>query len=55
LSRFHYEARRVWRKRLARRKCADRYPWKRFVRLLARYPLLKAEAIHSVCRPAANP
>lgn len=55
LSRFHYEVRRVWRKWLARRKRADRYPWKRFARLLERYPLPKAIAIHSVCRPAANP
>ena len=55
LSRFSYEVRRLWRKWLARRRRADRYPWSRFDRLLARYPLPRPIAIHSVCRRAANP
>jgi RNA-directed DNA polymerase len=55
LSRFSFEVHRVWRKWLARRRRADRYPWSRFERLLARYPLPPPVAIHSVCRRAANP
>lgn len=55
LSRFRYEVIDVWRKWLARRKRADRYPWARFERLLEHYPLPRAVAVHSVCRHAANP
>jgi len=55
LTRFRFAVTRVWRKWLARRRRADRYPWSRFVRLLDRYPLPPALAVHSVCRRAANP
>jgi group II intron reverse transcriptase/maturase len=55
LSRFRYEVSRIWRKWLARRKRGERYPWERFDRLLDRYPLPRAFAVHSVCRRVANP
>jgi group II intron reverse transcriptase/maturase len=55
LSRFRYEVSRIWRKWLARRKRGERYPWERFGRLLERYPLPRAIAVHSVCRHVANP
>jgi len=50
LSRFREEVRRVWRKWLVRRRGGNRRPWSWFVRLLDRYRLPRALAIHSVCR-----
>jgi group II intron reverse transcriptase/maturase len=47
---FHHEVRRIWRKWLSRRRRAFQYPWKRFARMLVRYPLPKAICVHSVCR-----
>ncbi len=50
LSRFREEVLHVWRKWLMRRKRGGRRPWTWFNRVLARYPLPPAIAIHSVCR-----
>lgn len=55
LSRFQSTVTRQWRKWLARRKRGNPYPWFRFTRLLARYPLPAAVVVHSVYRRAANP
>jgi RNA-directed DNA polymerase len=43
---FCEEARAVWRKWLSRRSRHARVPWERFVKLLQRYPLPDARAIH---------
>jgi group II intron reverse transcriptase/maturase len=43
---------RLWYKWLSRRKRKPRPTWNWFTRLLQRYPLPPAFAIHSVCRPA---
>jgi len=54
LSRFREEVRRVWRKWLIRRKRGNRHSWSWFIRLLERYHLPNAVAIHSVCRPQSK-
>jgi hypothetical protein len=54
LSRFQYAVLRLWRKWLLRRRRAWRGIPGWFSRLLKRYPLPYACAIHSVCRRAAN-
>jgi RNA-directed DNA polymerase len=46
---------RLWHKWLNRRNRERSMTWEIFNRLLARYPLPKAVAIHSVCRVVANP
>jgi group II intron reverse transcriptase/maturase len=51
LGRFRHEVRRIWRKWLSRRKRGNPIPWEKYARLLERYPLPAAIAIHSVCRP----
>ena len=40
----------IWQKWLNRRSQKRSMPWKRFLRLLARYPLPRMTAIHSVAR-----
>ena len=50
LGRFRNEAKRVWRKWLSRRKRGNAIDWTRFTRLLERYPMPAAIAVHSVCR-----
>lgn len=45
---FTQEVRRVWRKWLDRRNRENPMPWKRFIRLLSRYPLPKARIPHSI-------
>lgn len=55
LSRFLYEVRRIWRHWLDRRSRRTTMPWPRFARLLERYPLPPAVAVHSVYRSAAKP
>jgi len=55
LTRFRFEVTRAWRKWLARRRRADRFPWFRFERLLDRYPLPPVRVVHSVYRCVANP
>ncbi len=55
ITRFRYEARRLWRKWLNRRSGRPHMPWGRFHLLEARYPLPPAIAVHSVYRQAANP
>ena len=55
LSRFLYEVRRIWREWLDRRSRRTTMPWPRFERLLERYPLPPAIAVHSIYRSAANP
>ena len=53
LDRFRHELLRVWRKWLNRRDQRRRMPWDRFNKLLERYALPPAHAIHSVLRSAA--
>jgi hypothetical protein len=55
LSRYLYEVRRAWRKWLDRRSRRTTMPWPRFQRLLERYPLPPAVAVHSIYRSAAKP
>lgn len=55
LSRFRQEVTNIWRKWLSRRKRGGPIPWTDFTRLLARYPLPPAVAVHSVCRRQRNP
>jgi group II intron reverse transcriptase/maturase len=55
LGRFRHEVVRTWHKWLSRRRRDGTIPWPRFNRLLDRYPLPRAVAIHSVCRRTANP
>jgi group II intron reverse transcriptase/maturase len=55
LSRFRHWTVRLWRKWLSRRNRERTMTWERFERLLARYPLPQAIAVHSSYRPAANP
>jgi RNA-directed DNA polymerase len=55
LTRFHYEVRRVWRKWLGRRSDGSGMSWERFVRMVARYPLPRPIAVHSMLRHAASP
>jgi RNA-directed DNA polymerase len=52
--RFRVEALKRWRKWLARRDRRRAIPWDRFDRLLERFPLPKALAVHSTYRTAAN-
>jgi hypothetical protein len=54
LSRFQYAVLRLWRKWLLRRRRAWRGIPGWFSRLLKRYPLSYACAIHSACRRVAN-
>jgi len=51
LSRFRYEAERIWRKWLSRRKRGRPIPWERLTALLERYPLPAAVTVHSTYRP----
>ena len=50
LGRFRQRLQRIWRYWLTRRSQKGKMTWERFRRLLARYPLPKALAVHSVCR-----
>jgi hypothetical protein len=54
LVRFRYEVVRAWAKWLRRRSWATRLPWDRFNALLTRYPLPRAQVVHSVYRSAAT-
>jgi RNA-directed DNA polymerase len=54
ISRFHYAVLRLWRKWLLRRRRAWRGTFDWFARLLQRYPLPSAIAVHSVCRRVAK-
>ncbi len=54
LSRFRHAATHIWRKWLSRRGRDGDIPWDQFKRLLQRFPLPPAIAIHSVCRPVAS-
>jgi RNA-directed DNA polymerase len=54
LGRFRSAATEIWRHWLSRRRRGRDMPWDRLHRLLKRYPLPPAIAIHSVCRPVAN-
>ena len=51
LRRFRDAAARLWRKWLSRRQSAPALSWETVQRLLQRYPLPPAVAVHSVCRP----
>jgi hypothetical protein len=55
LSRFRVGVIRIWKKWLARRRRHGFLSWEVFDRLLRRYPLPPALAIHSVCRPVGQP
>jgi len=50
LSRFRYHVHRIWRYWLSRRNRKRQMTWDRFNRLLERYPLPAAVAVHSVYR-----
>ena len=54
IARFRYEVLRLWRKWLLRRRRAWRGTFDWFGRLLQRYPLPSAAAVHSVCRRVAK-
>ena len=54
LRRFRDAVQRLWRNWLSRRKRGPVLSWLAFTRLLKRFPLPPAHAIHSVCRPAAS-
>jgi len=51
LSRFRAAVVRIWQKWLSRRRRRGFLSWVVFDRLLRRYPLPPAIALHSVCRP----
>jgi group II intron reverse transcriptase/maturase len=55
LSAFRLWLVRTWRRWLSRRNRERGMTWDQLNRLLERYPLPAAIAIHSACRPAANP
>jgi group II intron reverse transcriptase/maturase len=55
LHEFRQQVMRLWHKWLNRRNNERSMTWAIFNRLLARYPLPQAAAIHSVCRSAAKP
>jgi hypothetical protein len=55
LSRYRESVQRIWKKWLSRRKRRGFLSWDRFRRLLQRYPLPSARAVHSVCRLAGEP
>jgi len=46
---------RVWQKWLNRRSRGNHMPWSRYLRLLERFPLPRAQVVHSVFRRVANP
>jgi RNA-directed DNA polymerase len=54
LSRFRVAVIRIWRKWLARRRRCGFLSWAVLDRLLRRYPLPPAVAVHSVCRPVGQ-
>jgi RNA-directed DNA polymerase len=54
LRRFRDAVSRAWRNWLGRRTRGS-LSWELFSRLLVRYPLPPALAVHSVCRPVVNP
>ncbi len=55
LSSFFYWVVRTWKRWLDRRSQRARMGWDRFNKLMRRYPLPPARAVHSVLRRAANP
>jgi len=55
LSAFRMRVHRTWRYWLSRRNRERSMTWDRFHRLLEKYPLPSAIAIHSVCRTVAKP
>ena len=55
LSAFRLWVVRIWRRWLSRRNRERGMTWDRFNLLLDKYPLPAALAIHSACRPQANP
>lgn len=55
LSRFRDAVVMLWRKWLGRRSQRARMLWEAFNRLLKRFPLPPARAVHSVCRLVAKP
>ena len=52
LAGFQHGVAEIWRKWLSRRRRGKPIPWKRFKRLLERYPLPPVRVVHSVYAPA---
>jgi group II intron reverse transcriptase/maturase len=50
LANYAYESERIWRYWLNRRSRQRDMPWKRFVRILVRYPLPRPRIVHSCLR-----
>jgi len=55
ISAFRTRVSEIWRKWLDRRSQRSRMSWEKFRRVLQRFPLPPAVAIHSVCRLVAKP
>lgn len=55
LSSFRRAVLHCWHKWLCRRNRQRDLPWKRFLRMLQRYPLARVTTVHSIFRHAANP
>ena len=55
LSRFRYRVKILWKKWLMRRSQRAKRSWDWFNRLVERYPLPPARAVHSTYRPVAKP
>jgi RNA-directed DNA polymerase len=51
LGRFRQRLQKAWRHGLSHRSQTGRMTWTRFRRLTERYPLPRALAVHSACRP----
>lgn len=52
IQRLYNEVRTLWRASLNRRSQRSRMPWSRFVKLIARHPLLRPKIVHSMFRVA---
>ena len=55
LGRFRTQVERIWKRWLDRRSQRARMGWLKFAKLLKRYPLPPARAVHSSLRYGANP
>jgi hypothetical protein len=55
LTRFLWEVKHRWRRRLARRSQLGRLSWEKFEKILDRFPLPRPIAVHSVLRLGAKP
>ena len=55
IERYRTKVVELWKKWLGRRSHRARMTWERFKKILKRYPLPKARAMHSIYRYVANP